>query len=121
GDRAEKRGASLTMLYYRRVLWLMGIGALHGYLVWTGDILFWCGACGLFLYPLRNWWPRALIGLGLAMTLLLAVAGLLFGMSVYYARTTSAEVAAIEAAGGQPGAFEARVAEVWGQIAPEML
>jgi uncharacterized protein len=120
-DRAEKRGASLTMLYYRRVLWLMGIGALHGYLVWAGDILFWYGACGLFLYPLRNWWPRALIGLGLAMNLLLAVAGVLFGMSVYYARTTSAEVAAIEAAGDQPGAFEARVAEVWGQLAPEML
>src|SRR5262249_50951907 len=53
-DRAAKRGASVRGVYYRRTLWLLLIGLVHGYLIWFGDILFFYAACGLVLYPLRR-------------------------------------------------------------------
>lgn len=61
------RGPGPGWMHYRRMGWLLVIGALHGYLLWTGDILFAYAAVGLWLYPLRNLSvPRLLvIGVGL--------------------------------------------------------
>ncbi len=119
-DRAVSRGASLTRRYYRRVLWLMAIGALHGYFIWMGDILFWYGACGLIIYPMRNLRPRVLIGVGLAMNLLIAVLGLLFSMGAYYGRTTAENVARAEASGRSVGTLEKEVAKAWDDLGKEL-
>jgi len=56
---ARKRGAG--WLHYRRMAWLVVIGALHGYLLWDGDILLPYAAVGLWLYPLRNRSVHALV------------------------------------------------------------
>src|SRR5436305_12829970 len=61
GDRADARGRSLARVYYRRVFWLLAIGAVHAYLIWDGDILFAYAECGLLLYPFRRRSPRTLI------------------------------------------------------------
>jgi uncharacterized protein len=65
-QRAEARGARIRGVYYRRVLWLLVIGLVHAYLVWSGDILVLYAECGLFLYFFRNLAPRTLIVLGIA-------------------------------------------------------
>ncbi len=57
-------------VYFRRVLWLLVIGLLHAYLIWSGDILYTYALTGLILYPLRNAGARWLIVLGLAVFLL---------------------------------------------------
>ena len=62
----DKRGegARAADIYYRRTLWLLGIGLLHAYLLWEGDILFCYALSGLFIFPFRNASPRLLIALG---------------------------------------------------------
>jgi uncharacterized protein len=36
-------------------------GLIHAYLLWWGDVLYYYGIAGLFLYPLRKLSPRALL------------------------------------------------------------
>ncbi len=60
--------------YYRRLLCLMGLGLLHGYLLlWPYDVLFLYGLLGLFLFPLRNLSARLLIATAAGMIVLSAV------------------------------------------------
>jgi uncharacterized protein len=59
--RAEARGALYGGNWYRRNAWLLVIGAIHGYLIWFGDILFHYALIGMLIYPLRHRSPRTLI------------------------------------------------------------
>jgi len=83
-ERAEAKGQSARRLHYRRMLWLILFGALHGYLLWYGDILYTYGMCGLLVYLFRKCEPRTLIAL--AILLIAAASGLqlLFGWSMQF-------------------------------------
>ncbi len=62
--RAADRGAGIRAadIYTRRNMWLVLFGMLHGYLIWSGDILFYYGTAGLlFLFPFRNLKPKKLL------------------------------------------------------------
>jgi len=78
-QRALERDNSVRAsdLLSRRMLWLMLFGALHGWLIWAGDILYSYGLFGLLLIPMRNVRPRRqLITAGVFLLLLsLAVVG----------------------------------------------
>src|SRR5262245_1172627 len=52
--KAEQSGVRPARLHFRRMGWLVLFGLLHGYLLWSGDILFSYGMCGLFLYLFRK-------------------------------------------------------------------
>lgn len=54
-------------LHYRRMGWLLLFGALHGWLLWTGDILFAYASVGLWLWPLRNASVRRLLTIAAAL------------------------------------------------------
>jgi len=60
----ESRGVRPLGVFVRRSLWLMVFGALHAYLIWSGDILFSYAVCGLLVYPFRKWPPRRLLVAG---------------------------------------------------------
>lgn len=66
----------------RRLLWLVGFGLLHGYLVWYGDILFTYGVVGLAVLPALSWTVRRQVTVGLA---LLVVSSLIaaFGFAFF--------------------------------------
>jgi uncharacterized protein len=67
-SRAEERGGGIEVadIYYRRTLWLFAFGVVHSWLLlWFGDILYWYGIGGLFLFVFRKARPRTLIILGL--------------------------------------------------------
>lgn len=64
-ERAEARGTAGLARYVRRLLVLLGIGALHSHFVWWGDILLTYAVAGLLLVPARRWSDGALIGGGL--------------------------------------------------------
>lgn len=92
--RAEARGARYGRIYYRRQFWLLVIGAVHGYLIWFGDILFAYAAIGMLVYLFRNRTPRTLITI--ACVLMPIALFMSYGVSVY-ATETKAKVVAVEA------------------------
>ncbi len=78
-SRAEVRGAAdrTADIFTRRNMWLMLFGALHCYLIWYGDILFFYGLMGLlFLYPLRKLNPKPLFWTAAIVLVLNGVVGL---------------------------------------------
>jgi uncharacterized protein len=74
-SRIEASGQRSRPIHYRRMGWLALFGCLHGYLLWTGDILFTYALGGMVAYLSRKWRPRTLIISGLLFT---AVSSLLF-------------------------------------------
>lgn len=63
-DRLEKKGAGLKSadIYFRRLLWLLFFGLVHGYLLlWTGEILYQYALMGFLVYSFRHMKPKKLI------------------------------------------------------------
>jgi uncharacterized protein len=121
GDRAEARGGSLRGLYYRRILWLLAIGLVHGYLFWGGDILVIYAECGLLLYPFRRKSPRTLIVLGTILMLIIVPVSLGIGAGLDYMKATSERVVAMEKSGQTPTRFQKRIHDAWTkQVGPNM-
>ncbi|MBP6597566.1 MAG: DUF418 domain-containing protein [Arenimonas sp.] len=66
-SRLEARGGESADIYFRRNLWLVVFGVVHGFvLLWTGEILFYYGVTALFVYAFRNAQPRTLLAVALA-------------------------------------------------------
>jgi uncharacterized protein len=121
GDRADARGASLAWTYYRRIFWLLVLGALHGYLLWFGDVLFFYAECGLVLYPFRRRSAPTLIIVGiLAMLVPVAVGATIHG-GLHFLETTSTRAQSARQAGERPTKFQAWIDELWTQtVLPEV-
>jgi uncharacterized protein len=64
-DRARASGRKFAGLHYRRMWWLLVIGLIHAYLLWSGDILVSYALCGLFVFLFRNVRPGKLVVAGL--------------------------------------------------------
>jgi uncharacterized protein len=112
-QRAAARGASVRGIYYRRVLWLLVIGMVHGYLIWDGDILVLYAECGLFLYLFRNRTPRTLIILGVSALMLVVPLVLGFSAAIDSMKATAARVDAQIQAGETPQKFEKQIHDIW--------
>lgn len=59
--RAEERGDLKASLFKRRLVWLLVIGLLHAYLLWSGDILSIYALMGFLLILFRRKTNRALL------------------------------------------------------------
>lgn len=81
-ERANAAGRSVAKYYYRRNLWLLVFGLLHGYLLWSGDILFLYAVCACLLYPLRNKPVRTLIKLSVFFLAISSILYLLTGLGL---------------------------------------
>ncbi len=57
-------------LHFRRMFWLLVIGACHGYFLWVADILFCYAAIGFLLYPFLRLSAGWLLGAGVVFFLL---------------------------------------------------
>jgi uncharacterized protein len=77
-DRIERRGGRFAPLYLRRMLILLGIGAVHAFLIWVGDILIVYAVLGCLLILFRKAKPRTL----LIWVVLLLMIPLLFNAAV---------------------------------------
>ena len=114
-DRALARENSISAadLFCRRMLWLMAFGALHGWLIWHGDILYAYALCGLLIFPLRNASPRALlVTAALALTLLSAFQ-IAFGMQSRSLRNEAVAARAVEAQGGTLSEEQKEAKQEW--------
>ena len=65
-ERIDARGGDASQVFFRRNLWLIVFGIVHGYLLlWTGEILFFYGATAPFVYAFRKATPRTLFAFAL--------------------------------------------------------
>ena len=60
-ERIEGRGGRFVPLYLRRLLVLLGIGIVHAFLIWMGDILIMYALLGFLLILFRKAKPRTLL------------------------------------------------------------
>jgi uncharacterized protein len=111
--RAAARGASVRGVYYRRVLWLLLIGLIHAYLIWSGDVLVMYAECGLLLYLFRNRTPRTLIILGVSAMMVFVPLVLGFGAAIDSMKATSARVEVQTKAGQTPSRWDQRIHDWW--------
>ena len=81
-DKAEAKGAKASGFHYRRSLWLLLFGLLHGYLLWSGDILFAYAVCALLVFPFRRISPVKLLIIGLLIVSISSGLYLLSGLSM---------------------------------------
>lgn len=81
-QRAEQAGRSSAGAHYRRMGWLILFGLLHAHLLWSGDILYAYGMCGLVVYLFRKLRPGWLIALGLLSLAICSALWLLFQWSM---------------------------------------
>ena len=65
--RGERRSAPWLPGYRRRLSILFGLGVLHAYALWYGDILHHYALLGFGLILVRRWSDRWLLGLGAAL------------------------------------------------------
>ncbi len=68
-DSARARGVRPAPQHYRRAAGLAGIGLLHAYLLWHGDILFQYAVCAALAYPLHRLRARTLLVLSIILQL----------------------------------------------------
>ena len=74
-QRLGQAGQDGLRIYRRRVLVLLGIGLVHSFLVWDGDILTLYALLGLLLPAFHRWPARALVWSGLALVFAVPFAG----------------------------------------------
>lgn len=63
-DRLKKKGAGINAanIYFRRLMWLLVFGLIHGYLLlWTGEILYDYALMGFIVFSFRNLPPLKLM------------------------------------------------------------
>lgn len=63
-DRMRARGTTPYSRLRRRMLWLLVFGLLHGFLLWSGDILTLYALCGLIVMRTTQWSVRRLTIVG---------------------------------------------------------
>ncbi len=115
-ERFEKTGRRFGKVHYRRVLWLLLIALVHGYLLWYGDILFNYAMIGLLLFLFRRRTARTLIIIGISV--------LLFGMALQYGtgfqfkmlKSAAVEVETARAEGRTPAPYHVQMAEAWDEV-----
>lgn len=79
---AERRGVAFGPRYYRRMLGLAILGALHVALAFVGDILFMYAVIGSLLFLFRNRTVKTLIRWAAAFLILQILISLLFGFGL---------------------------------------
>ena len=75
-ERLLRRGQDGLRIYRRRVLILLGMGLVHSFLIWDGDILTLYALLGLLLPLFHRWSVRALVATGLVLVFVVPFAGI---------------------------------------------
>jgi uncharacterized protein len=70
-DRGGARDGERVGIFLRRVAVLLGIGLVHAYFVWWGDILVWYAAVGALMVPVRRASDRWIVAIAVAIALVI--------------------------------------------------
>jgi uncharacterized protein len=118
--RAEQAGSrngkahSSTTQHYRRAALLIGLGLLHAYALWYGDILLLYGLCALWVYPMRRLPTVTLIVIAtLVLIVPIFIMGALGGLIWWWFEAEVSEVAQLVAQGQELSAAQAATWSQW--------
>ena len=111
--RADARDEKYGELWYWRCFWLMVIGALHGYFIWFGDILFHYGLMGMFIFLFRNRSARSLIIMGCSLLLVGVLSTVSGGPYMADLKNRSAEIEQLQNAGQVLTSEQTATLEEW--------
>ena len=112
-NRAEARDARYAGLFFRRQFWLLLIGALHAYLLWVGDILFYYALIGMLVYPFRKLAPKKLLVWGASIMLVPLLLNYATSFYVEEMLVEAAELEALEAKGTELSEEQRTTLEQW--------
>lgn len=117
-DRAAQRQARFWPLHLRRMLTLFAIGAVHGFLLWYGDVLMLYGALGLVLLGFVSRSPKTVLAAALVCLMLPVAFGGVMMLSASEAEPGGPPAVAEEAASPPASpAEQARAAYAQGSAA----
>jgi uncharacterized protein len=68
-DRMTEKNTDFRKYFIRRMLWLLLIGCIHGYVLWFGDITRDYAICGLLLVLIYQWPIRRILWVGLLLAI----------------------------------------------------
>jgi len=121
-SRMEQRNAGVATadLYYRRTLWLVAFGLVHAYFIWVGDILFFYGVAGLFLFPFRKLAPRVLVTAGLILLALNAPKFVMEDLSVRDMKRKAEEADRAAASGKKLTGEQTQAKKAWDEKLAEL-
>jgi len=111
---AEGAGLELANAWYRRTIWLIVFGLFHAYvLIWPGEILYFYGIVGMFIFPVRQVAPRKLLAFSLFLFAVISLLGIHDSMKVtrIYERAVVAQE--VLAQGGELTADQENDLEEW--------
>lgn len=97
-SKAKKEQLRSGNLQSRRLLGLLGLGVLHAYLLWSGDVLVAYAICGFLMYYFRTRKSKALFRTGLIFLVVGSAISLILGYSVPF---------------WEPGQYEALRDRIW--------
>ena len=119
-DRAEAAGAKVGRIFYRRQFFMMLLGAVHGYFIWFGDILFVYAVIGMLAYLFRNRTPLTLLIVACLLLPGTLVTG--FGMSknMQGMEAQATEITELQAAGEILTAKQEKLLDKWEEMRPFM-
>jgi len=109
-----------TDAYFRRNLWLVVFGVIHGFLLlWTGEILYFYGITALFVYGLRHAKTRTLLGIAIGGVLFSAAWSGLETWNGLEKHRAFVEADSLKAAGDSLTAEQAGAIEAWEAMVKE--
>lgn len=113
--RLSRKGAAADAadIHYRRMLWMMVFGLIHGYLLWDGDVLYYYAIAGLFLYPLRKLSPRVLLSAAAVMLLAMASQGVYNSFHFRHVHQQFLQIQADEQAGKKLTTDQEKIKKEW--------
>lgn len=115
-QRAEARSAPFGRIFYRRQLWLLVIGALHGYLVWFGDILVPYAVMGMLVFFFRRAGARRLVTIGVCLLMITPIMSILAAEGIDELRRQVAEVNSRLEVGVTVSEEELAAADEWAEM-----
>ena len=115
--RAAERGAEFVPLAVRRLLVLLGLGMVHAFLLWMGDILMTYAILGFILLVFRTTTTRTLlIASGVLLLVPILLFALIVGMVEFASQFMSPEeLAEIEKSGNWEYEWQRESARIYGE------
>ncbi len=120
--KKEQTGTPVTLLFYRRMFWLVIFGLIHAHLIlWIGDILYLYGICGMLVYLFRNVKPIYLV-LGVPLVALVQFgANAAFYHHVRSIRIAYVEASAVKAQNKPLSEVQQKAMEQWREIEKKLI